>query len=91
MIKRALTVAAMAAASLTNVPTASAHEGTYWQHHRHVHVAYATPARHHRHHVYYSGTYANVSRDDGSTTVYAYPGVSVFVGAGGGVSVSVGF
>lgn len=62
-----------------------------YKHHRHVHAVAEAPRRHLHSHVYYNGDYAYVARDNGATIVPAYPGVDVFVGAGGGVSVNVGY
>ena len=59
-------------------------------HHRHHAVALAQIQSKHSH-VYYNGSYAYVARDNGATVVHAYPGVDVYVSAGGGVSVNVGY
>ena len=79
MFRIILAAAALAVASLALTPAASAHHRAY------------KASEHKGSQVYYSGTYANVYRDNGATYVHAYHGVSVYVGQGGGVHVSVGF
>ena len=59
-------------------------------HHRHAVVVEAAGGGKH-HHVYYTGEHAYVAKDGGATIVHAYPGVDVFVGSGGNVSVNVGY
>jgi len=93
MVKTVLAALVLGAAGFAMAPAASANavvvvNGTsYWQaHHSHRWLA-AQSGRH----VYYDGAYANVSRDNGATIVHAYPGVDVFVGANGGVSVNIGY
>jgi len=97
MLKTIVTAAALALAGLIAAPAAFADvsvnvngDGNWYRHHRH-HAAVAVKSHSGHGHVYYDGAYAHVSRDNGATIVHAYPGVDVYVGAGGGVSVNVGY
>lgn len=98
MLKTIAAVAVLAIAGGAIAPAAFADvsvnvgvgsDGTY-KHKHHVALADPAPVRKHAH-VYYSGDYAYVARDNGATIVHAYPGVDVFVGAGGSVSVNVAY
>ena len=98
MLRTTLAAAIIGLAGLVATPSAFADvtvnvdgNGSWYQHHRH-HVA-LTEVSHHvqKGHVYYDGAYAYVARGNASTVVHAYPGVDVFVGAGGDVKVSVGY
>ena len=98
MFKSILTTAVLTVAGLSFAAGASAHSlvnvnvDGVWVKVRHHRVAQLQmPKRRVAQRVYYSGDYAHVSRRAGATYVYAYPGVRVFVGHGGGVSVSIGF
>jgi hypothetical protein len=90
MMKPAIVAVMLATAGLALAPAAVAHSYVsvnvdgVWVKHKHRHVAQGDK-------VYTSGTYAKVWRRGGATYVHAYPGVRVFVGSAGGVSVSLGF
>ena len=94
---KSIAVAAIAVASLSLTSAAFANVNvnvnvSSWKKHHHHHVAQLDAPRHPKAaKVYYSGAYAHVARDNGATHIWAYPGVSVFVGSGGGVSVNIGF
>jgi hypothetical protein len=96
MIKRLSSVGLISLAVLVAAPAAFADVAVNvnadgYKHHRHHRVVAEAPRRHRHSNVYYNGDYAYVARDNGATIVHAYPGVDVFVGAGGGVSVNVGY
>ena len=85
------TVIALAPAANAGTYVAVNSNGVWHKHHTH-HLARVDVAKFKQdRQVYYSGDYADVSREAGTTYVYAYPGVSVIVGHGHGVRVSVGY
>jgi hypothetical protein len=96
MLRVFVTASAMAVASLMIATAAIAHNsvsvnvaaGDDWRNQKIAHRAPKHPAAKR---TYYSGAYASVARADGATYVHAYPGVRVYVGAGGDVDVSIGF
>ena len=74
------------------------HVNVNGHHHMRRHAVQYVTVRPRHNHIYYAsngyqypGYHSYIRHYEGSTYAYGYPGVSVFIGSGGGLSVSVGF